>query len=240
MKEKLKLIIQGYLGMTPADKGCTNWNEMQNKMRSEIIQLIEAPKTYLLNGDIVKYIHCFVYRGFEVKITERKNHVLSNVPTFLYLYIIDSNGRENYCCQGIRDLELKDLNVAIPKIQEAIDKDIEKRAEWDNEAKERKQHLKWTGRKFKRGEPVYFKGNEKYKATQSFVWTYFGHMSLAFYIIEHPDGEDRSRWLAKPPFEHNDGFECVHSSQLQEGLKYIQINCSEEFYGETDELKLIE
>lgn len=36
MSEELKKIIQNYLGMTPKDKGCTNWEEMNQKMLSEI------------------------------------------------------------------------------------------------------------------------------------------------------------------------------------------------------------
>ena len=32
----LSHIIQSYLGMQPADKGCSNWTEMQSKMEEEL------------------------------------------------------------------------------------------------------------------------------------------------------------------------------------------------------------
>lgn len=41
IKSKLLLIAQNYLGMTPKDKGCTNWSEMQNKMADEIIKITQ-------------------------------------------------------------------------------------------------------------------------------------------------------------------------------------------------------
>lgn len=95
----------------------------------------------------------------------------------------------------------------------------------------------WKGRKFKRGDFVHFKGDDKYKAQDTYVWTWFGHLSLAYYIIEHTDGIDRSHFLAGPGWR--DGFESVHSSQLKEGLKYIQVECSGYFPDETDQLELI-
>lgn len=36
-RRKLIQLIQGYIGMTPKDKGCNNWNEMQQKMADEIL-----------------------------------------------------------------------------------------------------------------------------------------------------------------------------------------------------------
>lgn len=38
-REELLPIIQKYIGMTPKDRGCTNWNEMQEKMANEIMEL---------------------------------------------------------------------------------------------------------------------------------------------------------------------------------------------------------
>ncbi len=38
-REQLLPIIQRYIGMTPQDRGCTNWNEMQEKMANEIMEL---------------------------------------------------------------------------------------------------------------------------------------------------------------------------------------------------------
>jgi hypothetical protein len=39
--ENLNQLIQGYLGMTPKDKGCENWTEMQSKMEEEINDFFE-------------------------------------------------------------------------------------------------------------------------------------------------------------------------------------------------------
>ena len=36
MKEEFRKIAQSYLGMTPNDKGCINWSEMQDKMANEL------------------------------------------------------------------------------------------------------------------------------------------------------------------------------------------------------------
>lgn len=158
---------------------------------------------------------------------------------FLCLYILDQKGNDTCIGQNyFKEEHLVDFESAIPKIKLQIDKDIAERKRWAEEKEQRKKDLKWTGQKFKRGDYVFFKGNDKYKPVYSYVWTHFCHGAIDFYVIEHEDGEDRKRWLAKPPFENQDGFECVHSSQLQEGLKYIQVNCSEEFQFETDKLEL--
>lgn len=45
MTNKLRNIAQSYLGMTPRDKGCSNWSEMQDKMANEIQECI--PKTLI-------------------------------------------------------------------------------------------------------------------------------------------------------------------------------------------------
>lgn len=39
--KNLSYLIQGYLGMTPKDKGCQNWTEMQSKMEEDINQFIQ-------------------------------------------------------------------------------------------------------------------------------------------------------------------------------------------------------
>jgi hypothetical protein len=36
MSKSLSTILQGYLGMTPKDKGCETWTDMQSKMEEEI------------------------------------------------------------------------------------------------------------------------------------------------------------------------------------------------------------
>ena len=103
------------------------------------------------------------------------------------------------------------------------------------EKSEEKEKLNWTGQVFSRGDFVHFKGNEKYKPYDTYVWDLFGHLGLAYYLIEHPDGHDRQVWLDNSGM--GDGFECVHSSMLDAELKYIQIDC--QFINETDELALI-
>ena len=87
--------------------------------------------------------------------------------------------------------------------------------------------------KFKRGDRVNFKGVEKgYRdngvyepvtlkpATGTYVWAVMLHLMIR-YVIEHPEGEPRENFFAKPPFP--DGFEAIHSSLLQEGLTYAYV-----------------
>lgn len=50
MFDKLRNIAQSYLGMTPTDKGCSNWSEMQNKMANEIQECM--PKSFFAVIDI--------------------------------------------------------------------------------------------------------------------------------------------------------------------------------------------
>lgn len=186
-----------------------------------------------LHSDITKYIHEFDYRDHSVKIVERKMK-LSN--PFLYIYILDSKGNDT--CLGannFKEEDLKDLENTIPKIKQKIDEDIENRIRWAAETENEKKQLNWTGRVFRRGDFVHFKGNNIYKPYDTFVWTLFGHGGLSYYIIEHPDGHDRQAWLDNCGM--GDGFECVHSSMLDEDVKYIQIDCK--FTNETDELILI-
>lgn len=185
-----------------------------------------------LHSDITKYIHEFDYKSYSVKIVERK----MQQRIFNYLYILDEKGNDKcYATNMIEKSDLSDLNICIPKIKNAIDEMIlfyEKCAKKEADEKER---LNWTGQVFKRGDFVHFKGNEKYKPYDTYVWTSFGHLGLAYYLVEHPDGHDRQGWLDNCGM--GDGFECVHSSMLDEDVKYIQIDCK--FTNETDELILI-
>ncbi len=193
-----------------------------------------------LHKDITKYIHEFEHNGYITKIVERKRH---DGTLFLYFYVLDSKNNEcggmHYYGFDITENDLSDLNICIPKIKSSIDKKIEDRLKWDEEKRQKKISMNWTGQKFERGDYVYFKGNDKFKTYHSYVWTLFGHDGLSFYLIEHPDGYHRSSWMDKPPFENQDGFESVHSSELDEEINYIQINCSNDFFGETNELVLI-
>jgi hypothetical protein len=40
LSKKIEAVCQNYLGMTPADKDCKDWNEMQKKMTKEIMDLL--------------------------------------------------------------------------------------------------------------------------------------------------------------------------------------------------------
>ena len=39
VREKLIPILQKYIGMQPKDRGCTDWNEMQEQLANEIMEL---------------------------------------------------------------------------------------------------------------------------------------------------------------------------------------------------------
>jgi len=39
--DKISEIVQGYLGMTPQDKGCKNWSEMQTQMVNELDEVVK-------------------------------------------------------------------------------------------------------------------------------------------------------------------------------------------------------
>jgi hypothetical protein len=72
-------------------------------------------------------------------------------------------------------------------------------------------------------DPCYCIEVQKYKPVNgSFVWARFAHLHTDVVIIEHPDGHDKSAFTASGNFE--DGFESVHSSQLNDGVKYIGVN----------------
>jgi hypothetical protein len=87
--------------------------------------------------------------------------------------------------------------------------------------------------KFRRGDKVNYRpkensetwsnGNKKFKPVDgTYIWTWFGHLSLDGYVIQHKDGFPRAYFI-KDYLEGNfpDGFEAVHSSELKDGLKYI-------------------
>lgn len=44
MNEKLEWIVQTYLGMQPGDHQCVSWNQMQDKMVKEILELFDSQK----------------------------------------------------------------------------------------------------------------------------------------------------------------------------------------------------
>lgn len=44
MREEFIKIAQTYLGMTPKDKGCRNWNEMQILMVNDLESVVKKHK----------------------------------------------------------------------------------------------------------------------------------------------------------------------------------------------------
>lgn len=192
-----------------------------------------------MHKDIVRSIHEFEHSGYTVKIVERK---MGSVP-FPYFYVLDSQGNtcggmNYYFFSSVSHEDLEDLSISVPKIKLCIDKMVASQLKRDEEIAQKKLDRNWTGQRFERGDFVHFKGNTDYEPYDTFVWAHFAHMRLEYYLIEHHQGQPSSKWMSKPPFQ--DGFEAVHSSQLKDGLLYIQINCHEEFRGETDELILLE
>ena len=194
-----------------------------------------------MHPDVKRIIHETTHKGHTIKIVERD--MFSRRPRlFLYLYILDSKNNETYIGQHIEEEELKNVEIVIPKIHKLIDANIEYRIKWEEEKLEKKNKMNWTGRTFKRGDFVHYKGSEKYKPQDTYVWTHFGHCGMEYYVIEHDEGGGIENFINKRPFRKfgigADGFEAIHSSQLDEKLKYIKIYCNE-FEGETDELILI-
>lgn len=82
--ENLQQLIQNYLGMTPKDKNCTNWLEMQEKMKGEITELFK------------KEIQLFQYRDF---IGEALNHYWHDAKANLERKDLGDIERNNYNTQ---------------------------------------------------------------------------------------------------------------------------------------------
>ena len=187
-----------------------------------------------MHSDVTKVVQELIYYTHTVKIVERWRMG----KAFLYFYVFDADGKEvggtdYFHFKDVKDLS--DLSVAIPQIKSCIKKMVEQKMHWWREREKKKEAMNWTGRMFNRHDYVHFKGNDKYKPCDTYVWTHFAHLSLDYYIIQHHDGNLRDRWLNKK----NDGFESIHSKYLDEGLKYIQVDCSKDFQFETDALVLI-
>lgn len=203
-----------------------------------------------MSNEVIRVIHEFEYNGYTTKIVERKLEYKSCLKSqcsselFLDFDVYDSNGNHhgglNYVYfNDVKKEELSDLSIAVPKIKDCIDYMIKSHLEFEAETERKKKEINWTGQEFQRGDYVHYKGSSEFKPCDTYVWTFFSHMGSEFYLIEHKDGFDRSSWMTKPPFEEIDGFESVHSSQLGEDLAYIEIDCSRDFQGETDELILL-
>ena len=52
--KNLSHIVQDYLGMTPKDKGCENWTDMQSKMEEDICELFEKEIQLYTNSDFLE------------------------------------------------------------------------------------------------------------------------------------------------------------------------------------------
>lgn len=52
MNEKFRIIAQSYCGMTPKDKGCKTWGEMQQKMADEIEEVVKNITSNTVLADV--------------------------------------------------------------------------------------------------------------------------------------------------------------------------------------------
>lgn len=196
-----------------------------------------------MHNDITKTLHESEHRDHKIIIVERN----MQGRVFLYFYVLGKSGNE---CGGmyyggysnVTEKDLEDLSICVPKIKLCIDDSIALHEKYEKEKLEKKLKMKWTGRCFKRGDFVHYKGDKDHMSVDTHVWTHFGHCGLEYYVIEHPQGKDRIHFINKPPYRRfgvgADGFEAIHSSTLQNGLKYLALYCNE-FQGETDELVMI-
>lgn len=53
MQKNVSQIVQSYLGMTPKDKGCSNWTEMQSKMEEELSVLFTDEQVQKIVRDTI-------------------------------------------------------------------------------------------------------------------------------------------------------------------------------------------
>jgi len=80
--------------------------------------------------------------------------------------------------------------------------------------------------KFKRGDKVNFKGNEKFSpAFWTYVWAVNQHEMDSCYI-QHLNG-NISKSLIRENGGFEDGFESPHSSNFKAGLRYICVTENE-------------
>ena len=192
-----------------------------------------------MHNDLIGHICEFHYRDHEVLIVQRQ---IGSKPPFLWFYVFDLEevmvGGTNFVhFSEVKEDDLNSLIIAEQKIKVCIDKMLSSRETGEQEKEQKKKYLNWKGRIFKRGDCVHFKGNKEYKATDTYVWSHCCNMTMDCYIIEHEDGIDRENFLA--PEHEEDGFELVHPSELNEGLKYIAVHCHPDFEFETDELEIL-
>lgn len=78
----------------------------------------------------------------------------------------------------------------------------------------------WIFYRFHRGDLVSYEGFDKMKPLkETYVWSVVDHIGIIRVLIQHPDGS-----VTKETLKHNDGFcdgfENVHSSEVQKGLHY--------------------
>lgn len=62
------MLIQGYIGMNPADKGCVNWNDMQQKMADEILAMLQPKKFEKKQIPIPRKEEVKIFEGWDKKI----------------------------------------------------------------------------------------------------------------------------------------------------------------------------
>lgn len=89
----------------------------------------------------------------------------------------------------------------------------------------------------KKGDKVSFKGNSEFKALNKTYIAAVSFHEMVFYHIEHPNGD-----YTKQKYKRNsgfpDGFEGPHSSNFEEGKKYIwAIPCQIELLNNKTDVK---
>ncbi len=73
---------------------------------------------------------------------------------------------------------------------------------------------------YKRGDKVDYNPEDRNgtPCKGTYVWAIMEHLMIR-YVIEHPNGHPKSRFTASGNFP--DGFESIHSSQLDDNLLYM-------------------
>ncbi len=107
MRKKLIELAQGYLGMTPADKGCSNWNEMQHKMADEMLAIIQGSEDAEAQKIILKFPRETKLGMLKDALKENKFGIFLGLAQVLLDAPIDEGGIETEAIEKIRQEYLK-------------------------------------------------------------------------------------------------------------------------------------
>lgn len=90
-----------------------------------------------------------------------------------------------------------------------------------------KEHNHFEANPLKRGSKVKFKGNDEFSPENTYVWTVTFHKMIRI-VVQHKDGFPKSHFIQDYlEGRFPDGFEAVHSSELDDNFKYIYVMPSE-------------